>query len=144
MLSLKTDMHWVTGVGRGRLLILLATLGFAVSAVVIVRNIWFVLPDRVTMSAGNTEGLWHRFLVKFAPAAKDYLRIKPVVTAGTLDMLDRVDRGELDFALVQGGYDIERFEHVRQVAAMSVLPIHLLVKSEHHKACARRPHQSAR
>jgi len=101
---------------------------------VVVRNLWSIQPARVTISAGNTEGLWHHFVAKFAVLAAERIDLEPVVTAGTLDMLERVDRGDLDFALIQGGYDIERFRNVRQVAGLSVQPIHLLVKKEHYEA----------
>ncbi len=52
-------------------------------------------------------------------------------------MLERVDRGELDFALIQGGYDIKRFTHVQQVASLPVQPLHLLVKPQYHEAVIR-------
>jgi TRAP-type uncharacterized transport system substrate-binding protein len=124
------------GSGRGRLLGLLAAAAFAIAGAVIVRSLWSIRPPRVTISAGNTEGMWHRFVAKFAVLAADHIDLEPVVTAGTLDMLERVDTGELDFALIQGGYDIERFGNVRQVAGLSVQPVHLLVKEEIHPAVA--------
>ena len=59
----------------------------------------------MTMSAGNSEGTVHQFLLSLAhDAARGHLDIEPVITAGTLDMLQRVDSGKLDFAIVQGGY----------------------------------------
>jgi TRAP-type uncharacterized transport system substrate-binding protein len=123
---------------RARLLGLLALLAFALSAVFIIRVYWTTPPKAMTISAGNMEGMWHRYMQNFvSEIGGHHLPLHPIITTGTLDMLERVDRGELDFALVQGGYDITRFSHVRQVGALSVQPLHLLVKSEHHDAAMR-------
>jgi TRAP-type uncharacterized transport system substrate-binding protein len=122
---------------RGRLLGGLALLAFAISAVLLARTYWVIPPAPASISAGNTEGLWHRYLRQFAAESGQWparLRLAPVVTAGTLDNLERIDRGELDFALVQGGFDIERFTHVRQVASLPQDPLHLLVKPGLHEA----------
>jgi TRAP-type uncharacterized transport system substrate-binding protein len=62
------------------------------------------------------------------------LRATGVVTEGSLEMLERVDRGELDFAFVQGGFNIDRYRNVRQVMGLTVIPLLLLVKEEFHEA----------
>lgn len=125
---------------RGRMLGGLALVAFGLSAVLLARIYWSGPRAPLTISAGNTEGVWHRYLQQFgAESMKDVARLPlaPVITAGTLDMLEKVDQRELDFALIQGGYDFERYPHVRQVATLSVHPLHLLVKPELHDAVIR-------
>lgn len=123
---------------RGRLLGVLAMLAFALSAMTLARTYWVAPPATVTISAGNTEGILYRYVMAFADECNRHgLPLQVIVTGGTVDNLERVDRGELDFALIQGGYDIERFRRVRQVAALTMLPLHLLVKSEYHDAVAK-------
>ncbi len=123
---------------RSRVYGVLAILAIAVAVALIGRALFRVSMVRVTMSAGNTEGIWHQFLLQLAKdAPRNSLRIEPVVTEGTLDNLERVDRGELDFAIIVGGHDIERFHNVRQVAGLTVTPVNLLVKREYHDAISR-------
>lgn len=125
---------------RGRVLGTLALAAFSLSAVLVARIYWNMPRAPLRISAGNTEGIWHRFLQHFAAEGSrrgDRLPIEPVITTGTLDMLEKVDRGDLDFALVQGGLELEPFAHVRQVAALAVTPLHLLVKAEFHGDVAR-------
>ncbi len=62
------------------------------------------------------------------PSPDGRLRSVPLVTDGTYDMLEKVDRGTLDFAFVQGGFALERFPNVRQVAGLSIVPLNLLVR----------------
>ena len=50
--------------------------------------------------------------------------------AGSEEALRWVDSGALDLALVQGGLHPAGLHHVRQVAALMVEPLHLLVKPE--------------
>ena len=51
-------------------------------------------------------------------------------TAGSEVALDQVNAGKLDLALVQGGLHDEGRPNVRQVATLSVEPLHLMVKKE--------------
>ena len=61
----------------------------------------------VSIAAGNIEGMRCEHLQDFvSDDGDDRLHLKPVITRGTLDMLERVDGGDLDFALIQGGYDM--------------------------------------
>jgi TRAP-type uncharacterized transport system substrate-binding protein len=123
---------------RRRLVGILAVAVLGLSAVLVFRTYRAAPPGVLTISAGNTEGFWHAFILNLArESMRDNLSLEPVLTSGTLDMLERVDRAELDFALIQGGYDLARFANVRQVAALSVQPVHLLVKPEYHDAVVR-------
>ncbi len=123
---------------RSRLYGALALLAVVVSALLVIRILYRVRTVNATMSAGNTEGIWYQFLLKLAQEAPHQsFRIEAIVTEGTLDNLERVDRGDLDFAIIVGGHDLERFRNVRQVAGLTVTPVHLLVKREYHGAVAR-------
>jgi TRAP-type uncharacterized transport system substrate-binding protein len=120
---------------RARLFAALAAGAFLVLVAVVVRLVIARQPSSVTVSYGNAEGLP---ILKLMSLDRDVpgsnLRARAVVTEGSLEMLERVERGELDFAFVQGGFDIDRFRNVRQVAGLTVLPLVLLVKEEIHAA----------
>ena len=56
------------------------------------------------------------------------------MATGTIDLLDQVHSGELDFAIVHGGFDMDHYHNIRQIGVLSVAPVHVLVKKEHHAA----------
>lgn len=93
--------------------------------------IWELNRDRtvrLTITAGDALGRRHELAVNLAKVAPAHeLELKVVPTKGSSDALAKVAAGELDVALVQGG--IEPRDGVRQVAALYVEPLHLLVKS---------------
>ncbi len=98
---------------------------------------WFYLHPigsrRVALriSAGRSQGLRHAMAGTLARDARRHqLELILVPTAGSEVALDQVDSGLLDVALVQGGLDPRGRENVRQVAALHVEPLHLLVKEE--------------
>jgi TRAP-type uncharacterized transport system substrate-binding protein len=118
---------------RGRLLGWLALASFVMLALILIRFLYLPRSVLVTISAGNTEGTVHQFLLSLAhDAAQGDLDIEPVITTGSLDSLKRVDSGELDFAIIQGGSDMDRYRNIRQVGVLSVGPVHLLIKEEYH------------
>jgi TRAP-type uncharacterized transport system substrate-binding protein len=120
---------------RGRLLGWLALAAFVLLTLVIARILYLPGPVRVTVASGKTEGTIHQFLLSIAQvAARNQLDIEPVISSGTIDMLDQVESGKIDFAIVHGGSDMDHYHNVRQVGALSVGAIHLLVKKEHHGA----------
>ena len=49
-------------------------------------------------------------------------------------MLNQVDTGKIDFAIVHGGSDMDQYHNIRQVGTISIGAIHLLVKKEYHAA----------
>jgi TRAP-type uncharacterized transport system substrate-binding protein len=53
-----------------------------------------------------------------------------IATVGSEEALGKVNRHELNLALVQGGLSARGLENVRQVAALYTEPLHLLVKKE--------------
>jgi TRAP-type uncharacterized transport system substrate-binding protein len=120
---------------RARLFAVLAAGAFLVAVAVVVRLVIARQPSSITVSYGNAEGLPILKLMSLdgeVPGAN--LRARAVVTEGSLEMLERVDRGELDFAIIQGSVDIDRFQNVRQVTGLTVIPLILLVKEELHAA----------
>ena len=120
---------------RGRLLGWLALAAFIVLALVVSRLLYLSGTVRVTVASGKTEGTVHQFLLSVAQnSAANDLDIEPVIANGTIDMLNQVDAGRIDFAIVHGGSDMDHFRNVRQVGAISVGAIHLLVKRELHPA----------
>jgi TRAP-type uncharacterized transport system substrate-binding protein len=79
----------------------------------------------------------HQFLLSLAQdSARSRLDIQPVIAAGSLDMLDQVDSGKLDFAIIHGGFDMDHYHNIRQIGVLSVAPVHLLIKKEYHAAVA--------
>ena len=83
------------------------------------------------ISAGRPEGLRFAMAESLASESRAYrVEMKLVATAGSEDSLDKIDTGKVDLALVQGGLDSSRWRNVRQVAALHIEPLHLLVKQE--------------
>lgn len=120
---------------RGRLLGWLAVAAFALLALVVIRILY--LPDsvRVKIASGETEAAVHQFLLSLARgSAHAHLDIEPVMATGTLDMLSQVDSGQVDFAIVHGGTDMDQYRNIRQIGVLSVAPVHLLIKKEYHTA----------
>jgi TRAP-type uncharacterized transport system substrate-binding protein len=88
-------------------------------------------PIALAMSAGRPEGARQRIAEILArEAGRRGVRVQWQPTAGSEQALDQVDAGRLDAALVQGGLDPGGRRNVRQVAALHVEPLHLLVKEE--------------
>jgi TRAP-type uncharacterized transport system substrate-binding protein len=83
------------------------------------------------MTGGSFSGLRSRIAERLAAeASKQGVTLRLVETAGSNEALDLVERGLLDLAMVQGALDPSTHPHVRQVAALHVEPLHLLVKPE--------------
>ena len=86
---------------------------------------------RMKVSCGNFQGLRHQMALALrSEAANARIGLTLRATAGSEEMLDLVDAGALDMALVQGGLGPGNRKNVRQVAALHVEPLHLLVKEE--------------
>jgi TRAP-type uncharacterized transport system substrate-binding protein len=90
-----------------------------------IRPSWY----RLTISGGSSEGLRSQIAERLAEEARSrQLNLRLVPTAGSRETLDLIDARKLDVALVQGGLDPTHHPHVRQVAALHIEPLHLLVK----------------
>jgi TRAP-type uncharacterized transport system substrate-binding protein len=88
----------------------------------------------LSITGGSLGGLRHQIARRLADQARDQgLRIRVIGSEGSKDALQEVDRGALELALVQGAFDAAAYPAVRQVAALHIEPLHLLVRSELHQ-----------
>jgi TRAP-type uncharacterized transport system substrate-binding protein len=118
---------------RDRLLSALGLFALLVAAVMTFRFFVSRAGSIATISAGNAAGIRHRLLLVLGRQTQwSDLRIVPIPTTGTLEILERLEAGTLDFGLIEGGFDMSRFSDIRQVAALGVEPVQLLVKPEIH------------
>ncbi len=86
---------------------------------------------RLRLSAGSAQGLRHNLGESLASEAlRRGVDLSLIPTAGSETALDRLDAGLIDLALIQGGLDPRGRKNVRQVAALHLEPLHLLVKRE--------------
>ncbi|MFO0954070.1 MAG: hypothetical protein U0835_23530 [Isosphaeraceae bacterium] len=107
----------------------------AVAAVTVAAVLFWGDSDRKTyrlrVTAGSPDGLRHQIALRLARASKRRgVQLDLVGTAGSEEALRRVDSGEIDLALVQGGLHPRGRDRVTQVAAMRIEPLHLLFKRE--------------
>jgi TRAP-type uncharacterized transport system substrate-binding protein len=104
---------------------------------VLLRDQWRPVRYRLSISAGSVQGLRHRITERLAEQAETRgVSLAVVGTSGSWVALDRVEAGQLDFAMVQGGLDPSFHPHVRQVAALLIEPLHLLIKGGTHARVA--------
>jgi TRAP-type uncharacterized transport system substrate-binding protein len=92
---------------------------------------WNARPQvyKLRMTAGDTIGRRHQIAEVLARDAKRRgVRITFTKTGGSSEALEKISRGELDCALIQGGIGTQ--PNVRQVASIAEEPLHLLVKPE--------------
>ncbi len=86
---------------------------------------------RLRLTAGDESGLRHRLATEFSrEAAKSGIQITVAPTDGSEDALARLSKGEFDIALVQGGLVMEPDSPIRQISALHIEPLHLLVKRD--------------
>jgi TRAP-type uncharacterized transport system substrate-binding protein len=94
-------------------------------------------PVHLRMTAGQEGGTRHRIgLALQREAANRALGIELQATAGSQDALRAVESGQVDAALIQGGLDMADHTSLRQVAALHLEPLHLLVKQGINRAVA--------
>jgi TRAP-type uncharacterized transport system substrate-binding protein len=87
-------------------------------------------PIDVVMSTGG-RGLRYQLLLHLAREAEGQgLRIDPRIVHGREAVIRQVGEGEIDFAMVQGGFDLSAYPNIRQAGTLHVEPVHLLVKEE--------------
>jgi TRAP-type uncharacterized transport system substrate-binding protein len=88
-------------------------------------------PVRLRMTAGQAGGARQRLAeILRREAGRRAIDLVIVERPGSEAALRDVDAGRLDVALVQGGLDLGDRPNLRQVAALHVEPLHLLVKQE--------------
>ncbi len=95
-------------------------------------------PVRLRMTAGQVEGTRYRIAEELRrEAARRGMVIELQPTAGSQEALLELQAGRIDAALVQGGLEMGDGPVLRQVAALHVEPLHLLVKAELQQGAAR-------
>ena len=114
----------------------LGLLAIALCLLVIGAYYWFGSPDqarliKLRLTAGDGSGLRHRLAKEFArEAAKFGIEINVEPTDGSEAALEKLSNKEFDIALVQGGLRSNLESPIRQISALHIEPLHLLVKSE--------------
>jgi TRAP-type uncharacterized transport system substrate-binding protein len=94
-------------------------------------------PLRLRITAGHEGGTRHRIAQALRrEAAHRALAIELRAVAGSETALQALESGHVDAAFVQGALDMVEHPGLRQVAALHVEPLHLLVKEEIHGAVA--------
>ena len=89
------------------------------------------------MTAGDASGLRHKLALEFAKeAAGAGITIEVQATSGSEAALEGLKNGEFDLAFVQGGLATQNMTHVRQLTAMHIEPLHLLIKAESYERIA--------
>jgi TRAP-type uncharacterized transport system substrate-binding protein len=83
------------------------------------------------LTAGNAVGMRHHLALRLqSDVARRNLTFEPIPSAGSEEGLDWVNRREVDVAFVQGALSSANRPNVREVAALHIEPMHLLVKKE--------------
>jgi uncharacterized protein len=87
------------------------------------------------LTAGDATGLRHKLALELAKEAKRVgIELRVEATPGSEVALTSVNGGKFDLALIQGGLSGQRMTSVRQVSALHVEPLHLLVNPSTHQA----------
>ena len=115
---------------------LLSRWGLAVLALCLALiGIWLLLPTPekqtrvIRLTAGNAAGIRHVLGQRIASeAAARNIEIVMEPTTGSAKAIEGLVSGTIDLALVQGGLSVSDRSGIRQVAALDVEPLHLLVK----------------
>jgi len=121
-------LHWRRRPGLFALLLGLLGLGAALAGVLVGPT-----PPlrKITLTAGaldSTRAIVARALDR--SLAAHGFDVELVGAESSEDEVQRVERGDVDFALVSGAYRLERYPHLRLVAPLYVEAVHLLVKQE--------------
>lgn len=81
------------------------------------------------ISAGSLKGKRSKIAsVIVKEGHKNGLNLELIGSTGSVDAAKKLSKGELDFALIQGG--ISTFTNIMQLASLSNEPLHILVKPE--------------
>jgi TRAP-type uncharacterized transport system substrate-binding protein len=86
---------------------------------------------RLRITAGNALGVRHQLALRLQKdVARQNLTFELIPSSGSEEALDWVERRQVDVALVQGALSAAGRPAVREVAALHIEPLHLLVKKE--------------
>jgi TRAP-type uncharacterized transport system substrate-binding protein len=123
---------------RGRGVAILGFIAFGVGLLAVARAYHVASMAHVKVSPGNREDLRYELVQALARESEAHsLHIDLVETDGSEDAIEQIDAGRLDFAFVFGGIDFQRHVNLRQVAALNMAPVHLLVKEEYFEAVSK-------
>ncbi|MCB1943708.1 MAG: TAXI family TRAP transporter solute-binding subunit [Candidatus Accumulibacter sp.] len=92
-------------------------------------------PRKMTISTGSEAGAYYAFATRYAPllAAKG-ITLEILTSAGSIENLERLDKGEADIAFVQGGIvppaDDPESTHLRSLGSVSYEPVWLFYRGE--------------
>lgn len=87
--------------------------------------------QRLTVSGGGAVTSRQRIAGMLAREARHgSLHMTLCETAGTLEILEQLESGELDVGLISGGFSPSESQHVRQLATIGVEPLHLFVRAD--------------
>jgi TRAP-type uncharacterized transport system substrate-binding protein len=91
----------------------------------------------LSITGGSASGMRSQIARRLvAEAGKQGLSLRLRETGGSKEALERVEQRSIDMAFVQGGIESSAYPHVRQVAALHVEPLHLVVKPDLYRAIA--------
>ncbi len=108
---------------------------FAAAIGLLLTGLWWLRPTQpspaptLKMTAGDATGLRHKLALEFAKEARRHgivIQVQP--SRGSEEAVEGVKNGDFDLAFVQGGISTENVPTVRQLTAMHIEPLHLLVK----------------
>lgn len=117
-------------VRQRELLLLLSALAF-IGFGVWIWGPWRVEPElRLRISAGKEASTRHRMVLELGKHLRKHrIQLEVVASEGSEQSLDWLNEKKIDLALVQGGLALGTRTEVRQLAALQLEPLHVLVKS---------------
>ena len=88
-------------------------------------------PDRIVMSTGRKDGAYYLFAQKYRDVlARSGITLEIRTSAGSLENVERVDKGEVDIAFVQGGtYPSKYRQHLLSLGSMYYEPLWVFYRS---------------
>jgi TRAP transporter TAXI family solute receptor len=115
---------------------LLTTYGFAF--LVAIFGFWIAIqfvqpapPSRIVMSTGRKDGAYYLFAQQYRDIlARSGMTLEIRTSAGSLENVERVDKGEVDIAFVQGGtYPAKYRQHLVSLGSMYYEPVWVFYRS---------------
>lgn len=88
-------------------------------------------PDRIVMSTGRTDGAYYLFAQQYRDIlARSDITLEIRTSAGSLENVERVDKGEVDIAFVQGGtYPSKYRQHLVSLGSIYYEPLWVFYRS---------------
>lgn len=86
-------------------------------------------PESLTISGGNVCPFRERIAQRMSQEITDGVELNVLPSTNSQAICEAVDNHELDLGIILGGLSAEEYPNVRQVAALGVNPLHLLVRN---------------